>query len=110
MGTSGTTLTDADISGAEVRDAYITSEQALSANRWFLARWSPTLLDRLGLPPDHNERLESKNLRGELPSSVVVDCWRLTGYAEVIPADKKQTARGNFPYLSAHGPSAHPRG
>jgi uncharacterized protein YjbI with pentapeptide repeats len=63
---TGTILIGADIAGADFRDASITREQAVSAKRWFLARWSPALLDSLELPPDHNERLESKNLRGYL--------------------------------------------
>ena len=53
-----------DASGADFRDSSITPEQALTTKGWLLARWSPAVLEKLGLPTDHNERVQSKNFRG----------------------------------------------
>jgi uncharacterized protein YjbI with pentapeptide repeats len=61
---SGTTLTDADISGADFRDARVTLEQARSAKGWLLARWSPEILNALGLPENHNDNVRAKLFRG----------------------------------------------
>jgi uncharacterized protein YjbI with pentapeptide repeats len=54
----------AKVSGADFRDSTITPEQALTTKGWLLARWSPAILEKLGLPTDHNERVQSKNFRG----------------------------------------------
>ena len=60
---TGTTLTGADVSGADFRDSSVTTAQALSTKGWLLARWSPEVLGTLGLPTDHNERVEKKQFR-----------------------------------------------
>jgi hypothetical protein len=61
---TGTTLAGADVSGADFRDSSVTPEQALSTKGWLLARRSPAVLEKLGLPTDHNERVKSKQFRG----------------------------------------------
>src|SRR6202049_45016 len=62
---AGTTLVGADVSGADFRDSSITPEQALLTKGSVLARWSPAVLEKLGLPTDHNARVESKQCRGD---------------------------------------------
>lgn len=61
---TGTTLSDADVSGADLRDAFVTGDQARSAKGWLLARWSPDILNELGLPANHSDRVELKDFRG----------------------------------------------
>jgi hypothetical protein len=54
----------AKVSGADFRDSSITPEQALTTKGWLLARWSPAVLDKLGLPTNHNDRVEKNNFVG----------------------------------------------
>jgi len=66
---SGADLTDVSLSGAAVSganfcDAVVTREQAWSATGWFLANWSPELINTMDLPSDHNERFGRKDFRG----------------------------------------------
>jgi uncharacterized protein YjbI with pentapeptide repeats len=42
----------------------VTLEQARSAKGWLLARWSPEILNALGLPENHNDNVRAKLFRG----------------------------------------------
>jgi uncharacterized protein YjbI with pentapeptide repeats len=57
-------LSDAKVSGANFCDAVVTLEQARSAKGWFLASWSPALINTMGLPDDHNDRFSRGDFRG----------------------------------------------
>ncbi len=69
---SGAILRGADLFGAKLRGAdlqganleggvqYLTPSQVKFAESWGKAFYSKDLIRKLGLPPDHNERLEKK--------------------------------------------------
>ena len=89
-------LTDADISGADLRDASITPLQARSTKGWLLARWSPVLLNALGLPPEHNERLEFKDFRKYALSGARLNDLDLTA------ADFRDATLDNVTFVGAN--------
>ena len=59
-----------DISGADIRGANLADVKGLtagdlySANNWLQAKFGGDILDSLGLPPDHNERITRRDLSG----------------------------------------------
>ena len=63
-------LNEANLQGADVQEAYLTDVEGLvdetlkRARNWPLAYYSKESLVSLGLPPDHNKRVRSKNLSG----------------------------------------------
>jgi len=62
---SGTDLTGADLRGANLTDVRGLAPGALySANNWLQAKFGGDILDSLGLPPDHNERIARRDLSG----------------------------------------------
>lgn len=60
----GADLSEADLREADLADAQnITSEQIRQAKNWVLAYLPMALLKKLMLPPNHNERLRSRDLQ-----------------------------------------------
>ncbi len=63
-------LFDADLTGADIRGADLANVKGLapnalySANNWLQAKFGGEILDSLGLPPDHNERIARHDLSG----------------------------------------------
>ena len=61
----GFNLADANLQGADLRAAKgLVTERLLGSRNWALALYSADLLTALGLPPDHNVRLNNKDLSG----------------------------------------------
>ncbi len=57
----GTDLQGADLRWADLRGSNgLTASQVKEAKNWELALYNYHLLKELGLPPDHNERVEKK--------------------------------------------------
>jgi len=117
----GATLAGADVSGADFRGSSITLAQALSTKGWLLARWSPVVLDKLGLPTGHNERVEHKQFRGyalreahlndlDLSSAIlaeaILDKADLTG-ANLEFADLEDASLRNADLTNAQGLNAY---
>jgi len=62
---SGTDLKDANVRGADFRGAQgLVKAKVMEAKNWLLAKYDDDLRKALGLPADHNERLEKKDLSG----------------------------------------------
>ncbi len=54
-------LSGANLQGANLREATgFTASQVKLAKNWELALYSDDFLKKLGLPPDHNERVKKK--------------------------------------------------
>ncbi len=64
-------LRQANLSGADFQRAQgLEKNQVLQAYGWQLAKYSPEMLKILQLPPEHNKRLDKKDLSGyQLPGS-----------------------------------------
>ncbi len=57
----GANLRSANLRNADLRGAQgLTAFKVRAAKNWDLAFYSKDFLKKLGLPPDHNERLEKK--------------------------------------------------
>ncbi|MFZ5448068.1 MAG: pentapeptide repeat-containing protein [Thermodesulfobacteriota bacterium] len=72
---SGANLQQANLSDAELQEAYLEGadfqeakglerDQVRAAHCWPLAKYSPEMVTTLGFPPEHNERLNKKDLSG----------------------------------------------
>jgi uncharacterized protein YjbI with pentapeptide repeats len=61
---SSTTLTMADVAGANFREVVARPDQVTGMQNWLLAFWEQSVLTALALPPDHNERVSTKNFSG----------------------------------------------
>ena len=60
----GFNLADADLQGAALHEARgLPKQQLRAARNWVLAFYSQDILNALGLPLDHNERVAKKDLR-----------------------------------------------
>jgi uncharacterized protein YjbI with pentapeptide repeats len=54
-------LKGADVRGADLRKAILKFTQVLGMKNWLLAKLSGDMLRYLRLPPDHNDRIDTKN-------------------------------------------------
>jgi uncharacterized protein YjbI with pentapeptide repeats len=57
-------LEKAWLKGAHLKNAQCAVDQLTTARDWVLAKYDTSLLDKLGLPPDHNSRVDRKDLQG----------------------------------------------
>lgn len=59
----GCSFNGTDLTGADFRILFDTSAEKLAGGRnWHLARWSATMLEKLGLKPAHSRRLDSNSI------------------------------------------------
>lgn len=68
-------FTNADLQETDLREAAgLTRQQIIMAKNWPLAFYSSDILQQLGLPNDHNERIQRKDLSGlNLPGVALID-------------------------------------
>lgn len=72
---------NANLQGADLREVTGLDPEALRrARNWVLADYSPDLLAELGLPPDHGERLQKRDLHGLSVKDANLTNARLRGF------------------------------